>query len=216
MINDIDLIPQEYRVWVLFKSRFKVFSIALSVVIIGLLAIFLFLNYQSTQIEGVIQVLQNQKKISINQQKELKNLLKKKKGLEQQVQLLNGLRGGITATGIIRTIDNAIIDRQVWFLNWQYLREGSVLKKEQQTTEVGYFIVLPMDKKTGVSDAWHIKMQIKIKGQAVDYDALSKFVLRLLNQPEIHDVRVLNTITLDHKEDRLIEFNLAVSVAGKS
>jgi len=53
-----------------------------------------------------------------------------------------------------------------------------------------------------------------IRGQALDYSALSGFVSRLLERPEIEDVRVLRSTLKKQRDSRLVEFNLAVTVAN--
>ena len=49
-----------------------------------------------------------------------------------------------------------------------------------------------------------------IRGQARDHSALSRFVRRLFEQPEIQDIRILNTSLADNRE--FVDFNLAVTV----
>jgi hypothetical protein len=53
-----------------------------------------------------------------------------------------------------------------------------------------------------------------IKGQAKDHAALSRFVRKLFEQPEIQDVRILNTSRLS--DERIVNFDLAVTVNSGS
>lgn len=199
----------------LFTHRAKVFSVVLLLVSVSLLGGFAYFKKQADQARMAVQALQEQKAISTRQRNELKTLVTRKDALREQLTLLTGLRGGATAGEMFQTIDRAIEDDQVWFLSWKYRRAGSVVKPEQQTRETGYFIVLPKGEKNTVDEAWQIETHMTITGQAVDHSALSQFVLRLINQPEILDVRVLNTASRNSDEARLVEFNLAVSVAGE-
>ena len=49
-----------------------------------------------------------------------------------------------------------------------------------------------------------------IRGQVRDHSALSRFVRRLFEQPEIEDIRIFNTALSGDRE--FVNFNLAVTV----
>ena len=55
---------------------------------------------------------------------------------------------------------------------------------------------------------------MEIKGYARDHSALSRFVNRLYDHPEIVDARVLNTSVRPAGDGTIVDFDLAVVVAG--
>ena len=71
-----------------------------------------------------------------------------------------------------------------------------------------------METATALKDfTMHNKPYMKIRGQAKDHSALSGFVRRLYQQPEIQDVRILNTAVA--AGSRYVDFNLAIVVNGQ-
>ena len=51
-----------------------------------------------------------------------------------------------------------------------------------------------------------------LSGQAVDYDALSRFVLSLTEQPEVARVRMLDSQRVDSGRERLVHFRIGVTL----
>ena len=214
-MHDIDLIPTEFRAWMLFSRRVKVFGVLAVVIILAIVAGCVVLDQLTTQAQMRVDALQNQKDISTRQRTELQTLIGNKDNLQNQLTLLTGLRGGTTALEMFQTIDQALSGEEVWFTSWQYRRAGTVVKADDKKEHTGYFIVLPKGEKTTETEAWQIETHMNITGEALDHSALSDFVMRLIKQPQISDVRVLNTITKQRDDVRLIGFNLAVTVSGK-
>jgi len=215
-MHEIDLIPPEFRAWTLFSHRLKVFGVLAVIIILAIVAGFVVLSQLTEQAQMRVDALQNQKDISTRQRTELQTLIANKENLQNQLTLLNGLRGGSTAMEMFQTIDQALSGDEVWFTNWQYRRAGTVIKADDNKENTGYFIVLPKGEKTTETEAWQIKTHMTIAGEALDHSALSDFVMRLIKQPLISDVRVLNTITIKKNDVRLVGFNLAVTVSGKA
>jgi Tfp pilus assembly protein PilN len=213
-MHEIDLIPAEYR----FRQQLLrwitvVIAVGIGVVFINAAGFGYFLH-QTSEIESEIEQLQAQKAISTQQRSELKELQTRKEELEKQWQLLTGLRSGSAVGEVFRTIDRALAEEDVWFLSWEFRRAGSVRKAGQKTVNTGYFIVLPAGKEGGEEETWQIETHMTIRGQAMDHAALSNFVTRLVSQPEIHAVRVLNTALRTQGGAKLVDFSLAVVVAG--
>jgi hypothetical protein len=215
-MRDIDLIPIEFRAWTLFLRRVKVFGIFTLLLMFVIVASYVVLKQQKDEAHARVDALQNRKDISTRQRNELQKLITVKEDLQNQLTLLSGLRAGSSAMEMFQAIDQAIIDEQLWFLSWKYRRAGSVVKASEQTKNTGYFIVLPKGEKTAETEAWQIKTHMTIRGEALDHSALSDFVMRLINQPQISDVRVLNTISKRRDDVRLVGFELAVTVAGRA
>ena len=110
-------------------------------------------------------------------------------------------------------IDRAISAGDLWFVDWQFSRAGVVVNPKQQTLNSGYFIVVPNKNASNAeSEAWEIQTHLKIRGQALNHAALSVFVGRLLEQPQIYDVRIQQTTLKRRTNGSVVEFELAIMV----
>ena len=109
-------------------------------------------------------------------------------------------------------VDRALKDGSVWFTSWSFLRAGVEAEREKRGVNTGYFIVIPQGEGADPEPAWQIKTHMEIKGQARDHAAMSDFVRRLLDQPQIGDIRVLNTRQHRYSLATVVDFELAVVV----
>jgi len=216
-MNDIDLVPAEFHKKLLFIGWFKKAGLTLfflSVLIIGSFAL---LHSKAGQLEKEITQLQSQKAITSNHRQQLEKLNQNKKDLDQQLQLLAGLRSGAAAEQMFITIDQALPSAHVWITGWKFRRAGTPVEKVDKGVNTGYFIVIP--KGTGRKEAqkeetWKIETQMSIQGQSMDHAALSEFVLNLTRQREIEDVRVVNTRLTEINKIKLVDFNLEIIVSS--
>jgi hypothetical protein len=214
IINEIDLIPTFYRKRLLFSRWLKQAVLALIAITVSVIVAFLLLRAYTEEIEGQLTNLQSQKKISTQQRSELEKLNTRKKGLSQQLDLLAGLRSGLAVEQIIVAVDKALSEKRVWLTNWRFRRAGTVVDKDPKTVNVGYFIVIPNGEKPQEEEAWKIETTMAIHGQALDYSALSEFVSKLIEQPEIQAVRVLSTDLISMNSHKLVNFNLDIVVSA--
>ena len=213
-MHEIDLIPEDYRRG---KQVSRILRNALIIAVVLLLINgvgFGAVKYLRQQVDTEIQRLQNQRNISNQQHSELKKLQAEHNELDVQWRLLMGLQGNVSAERILLMIDRAIEGEEVWFINWQFKRDGVMTRLESEAVNSGYFIVVPKDKPGKPEEGLKIETQMTIDGQAVDHSALSAFVSRLIDQPGITNVKVLRTLLREQKNAKMVEFSLAVSFAG--
>jgi multidrug efflux pump subunit AcrA (membrane-fusion protein) len=212
-MTEIDLIPTDYRnrVWLQGRAREIVSVVAL--LLVALLLAMIALHFLSARANARIAELQAQQAITAQQRELLTQLDGNRAELESRLALLGGLRGGAAASAMFVTIDRAMVEGDVWFRDWEFNRAGSVVERRQEAASNGYFIVMPAANGTESNEAWKIDTHMKIRGQAKDHAALSGFVRRLYQQPEIQDVRILNTTVAANS--RFVDFNLAVTVNGQ-
>ena len=206
---DIDLIPQDYRTRIWLHSRVKRTAVAMITMVVVAASAFAVFNYLAIRIDKDISVLQKQQAISTQQRDALTQLNEKKNDLDSQLTLLGGLRSGISAPAMFTTIDRAMVDGEIWFQDWEFKRAGSVVKKTAEPVSNGYFIIMPASGNKD-EETWKIETHMTIRGQVRDHSALSRFVRRLFEQPEIEDIRILNTSLTGNRE--FVNFNLAVTV----
>ena len=206
---DIDLIPQDYRTRLWLHSRAKRTAMVMVSMVVIAASAFAALNYLASRVNQQISVLQQQQAISTQQRDVLTGLNEEKTTLDYQLSLLGGLRSGASAPTMFVAIDRAMTEGDVWFQDWEFRRAGSVMKEKPETVSNGYFIILPASNDD-TAEIWKIETHMTIRGQVRDHSALSGFVRRLFAQPEIEDIRILNTAMSGDRE--FVNFNLAVTV----
>ena len=92
------------------------------------------------------------------------------------------------------------------------MRAGSRTSEQPRGVNTGYFIVIPEGDRASKKEqeAWQIETHMEVSGQATDHEALSSFVRRVLQQPQIGDVRILNTQQQVSVDRTVVDFRLEV------
>lgn len=212
---DIDLVPGLYRSKQQLRSRLQQILFASGILIALILAAVVLLRFQNGMLEDGLRELQHAKAISSQQSANLLDLNRRKTEITRQYDLLSGLRSGAAAVEMLRTVDGAMSDSNVWFTDWKFRRAGSKapISGGQQPLKGNYFVLTTEDQAPARQEAWMIETNMKIDGEAMDHAALSDFVSRLVDQAEIQSVRVIRTETFFHEQRELIRFSLDVVVA---
>jgi len=214
-MNEIDLFPEDLRRQLLFTRWFKLTGY--TVVLLTLLSVvaFVLLREASTRIDEQIQFFQSQREITNANRRQLEQLTQQKSDLQQQLDLLGGLRSGASAEQMFLMIDRALPGPDVWLTNWKFRRAGTPVDANQQAVSTGYFIVIPADNQNKPAETWQIETHMTIQGQALDHSAMSRFVLNLTQQPEIENVRIVNTRSNQGKQVKLVDFSLDIVVSPR-
>lgn len=209
-MGELDLIPLDYRNQLKQRSMLHQFLIAfaiMNIVILASGALFTQLTRQSTaRIEG----LQSQSAITDQQQAQLEQLSTQQSEYERRWSLLRGLRAGAAVEDIFRIIDQALVDDDLWFVDWSFRRAGVVVDGETRGIETGYFVIVAPDEQSGEVPAWQVETHMVLEGRAVDHQALSTFVRSLFEQPDIKDVSVQRTSLSDYANGRIVSFDLTI------
>ena len=208
---NFDLIPQEYRHerWLRAWAR-QIGVVAVIVIAFGTVASVV-LARQVSGVQEQAKILEEQREVTAQQQAELEMLGRQESSLSRQLAMLAGLRSGAPAEALFVTIDRALAQTEVWFLNWQFQRAGVLVPEEDAATvETGYFIVVPEGKKVRSGNEWTVETHMTISGQAQDHDALSRFVQGLFKQNVVVDVRVQKTALSRQANADVVDFDLAV------
>lgn len=195
------------RIWL--QSRVKRMAMVLVSLVLAAAGVFAVFNRLDAGVDNEIATLQEQQAITTQQREALTQLNETRDSLDQQLALLNGLRSGASAATMFLTIERSLKAGEVWFQDWQFQRAGSAVAEPAEPASNGYFIVMANDSGSP-HEAWKIETHMTIRGQARDHSALSRFVRRLYEQPEIQDIRILNTSLASNRE--FVDFNLAVTV----
>jgi len=212
-MNEIDLFPDELRRQLMFTCWFKraVFILVGVTLVIG--AAFAGLRQANSKIEEQIQYFQDQREITNTNRRQLGQLKQDKVDLQQQLNLLSGLRSGASAEKMFLMLDRALPGPEVWLTNWKFRRAGTQVENTPETVNTGYFIVIPAGSSSRKEETWKIETHMNIQGQALDHSAMSEFVLNLTQQPEIENVRIVNTRLNKSRREKLVDFSLDIIVS---
>ncbi|MDJ0926916.1 MAG: hypothetical protein QNJ73_04615 [Gammaproteobacteria bacterium] len=208
---DIDLIPADYRRarWLKVWLR-QIISSGAAMLTVTLVA-FGFLSIQVKELRAEAAQLEKQRAVTEQQRQDLEQLDSQKKALSQQLSLLSSLRSGAPARSMFMTVDKALANADVWFLQWEFRRAGvKVPESQARGVETGYFIVVPESGEAGGDQAWLVETHMKITGQARDHEALSRFVKGLYMQSSVVDVSVQRTDLSRLRDRDVVQFDLAV------
>jgi hypothetical protein len=211
----MDLVPADYRRYVQQLQLLQRWGLAMLGYIVLATLIALGLGYFSRDYQNEIVILEKKKAISSHQRGILEALKQDHAQLTAKRQILEKLRGGALAEDMFVNIDRALNGKDVWFKNWRFARAGSKTNEPPKGVNTGYFIVIP--ESGGRADpeeqeTWKIQTHMEVSGQATDHQALSSFVRRVLQQPQIGDVRILNTQQQAIADQIVVDFRLVITV----
>lgn len=209
-MSDIDLIPTAYRTrrWQMrwLKVSSSVLAGLIGAVALGAAAI----SIATANATSRVEALQERQAVTTQQRADLEQMGAQKTELERQFRLLSGLRSGAAAGEMFVTIDRALNSDDIWFLDWEFERAGVLVNEEVRTVNTGYFVVVPDGAARPTTNELRVQTHMTIHGQAGDHSALSGFVQRLFEQPEIDDVRIRRTSLIHNVQNDAVDFELAV------
>ena len=210
----MDLIPADYRRYVQQLQLLHSWGLIIGVIVAVSVMLSFGLKIMTTEYQKEIVVLEKKKAISSHQRGILQELEKDRDLLTKKREVLEKLRGGALAEDMFVNIDRALDGRNIWFKSWKFARAGSMTSEKPRGVNTGYFIVIPENERVNQKEqeAWRIQTHMEVSGQATDHEALSSFVRRVLQQPQIGDVRILNTQQQVNADKPVIDFKLVIMV----
>jgi hypothetical protein len=150
----------------------------------------------------------------LSQKAQVKALEFERSDLERQLAILSGLRGGAAAKQTLLAVDRAL-NGNVWFVSWSFRRTGELVDEAPETVNTGYFIVVPAESRDEPERAWRLRSHMEIRAQAASHSALASFVRQLVDQPEVEDVKVVNTRVHRYTNAQVVSFELAVVIKSE-
>ena len=213
-MSDVDLVPGHYRRLQRLRATLRRSGVVavLVLVCIGVAKAGLVQGVQIKQRE--LGQLRTTKTGLLSQKAQVKGLELEKSDLERQLALLDGLRGGPAAKQTLLAVDRAL-NGNVWFLSWSFRRTGELVEEAPEMVNTGYFIVVPAQNSDEPDRAWRLRSHMEIRAQAADHSALATFVRELVEQPEVEEVKVVNTRVHRYTSTQVVGFELAVVIRSR-
>ena len=213
----MNLMPEDYKRYLQQLHILQRWGVVMLVFIVLSVSISFGLGYTANEYQKEIVRLEKKKAISSQQRNLLQNLEKDRNKLVAKHDVLEKLRGGALAENMFVTIDRALDDNNVWFKSWRFDRAGSKTSEQPKGVNTGYFIIIPENERANKKEkeAWKIQTHMEVDGGARDHEALSSFVRRLLQQPQIGDIRILNTQQRSYTNTTVVDFKLVITVNSR-
>ena len=210
-MSEIDLIPTEYRRTLRLRTWTLRFALGVAALVAALGTAKVGLSQAIRSEKREVDELRLAGRLALERREKLEAFSAEGAKIRRQLAILEQLREGIAAQQMFVVIDRAL-DGTVWFASWRFRRAGEVVERDPETVHAGHFIVVPQKGKDESEKVWRLRAHMEIRAQALDHSSLARFVRRLVEQPEIEEVRVLNTRVHPQATSALVDFELAVLV----
>ncbi len=207
-MHEIDLIPLDYR-----ESRLKrrwvrrwLAAVAFLVAVSGVAH--MGLDRWRTAVKENLAGARQQHAAVLARRQRLVVLGKEMARLQKQVADLKALRAGVPVVELFASIDKAIDAHKVWFTRWRY--EGDLKHSGKGTARTAASARVAAG--TGPDAGGAKRARLDIAGKAIDHEALSVFVSRLVAQPGVEDARIVDARQVREAEGAVVSFRLMVKV----
>jgi hypothetical protein len=215
MIHELDLIPAAYRERIRIQRWLKYFAAISAAILIIIIGLKIKIDRQLTGLNSEIKILHKDKQLNIQQQQKFNDLQNQEKSLAARLKILDGLRGGPPVRQILLAVDR-IMNNDIWFTQWKFIRSNEITEIKPETVQTGYFIIIPEDlNQTNKKQAWKLESHMEITGQAINHSILANFVRQLIDQPEVTDVKLINTSLRTSSDVQVVDFKMAVIVNNR-
>jgi Tfp pilus assembly protein PilN len=214
----VDLIPEEYRRAVRVRRLIGRFGWSCCAIVAAVAAASGGLAYAIGQERAALARYKQLQAQSRAQQARLTEVMARRDNAQRQLQVLESLRGDASIAAIIGAVDAALDDR-IWFQELTFSRAGEAAERKAEAGEAGYFIVAAKDKRGDArpeGGAWRARERAEIRGLARDHAALAEFIKRLGGQPEVKQVKLLDTSARSYPGVQVVSFQLAALLGAAS
>jgi Tfp pilus assembly protein PilN len=206
-MSEFNLIPEEYFAGIR-KRRLMLLAISAGIAVVTLMGGSIgAAHYVLAEREHELQLLRQQKALSVQQQAQLTQLQQDRNRLQSDLRLLSSLQSGAPVTRVIAAVEKAAQPSGVSFESWAFMRSGIRAGEDTEAKPPSYYALSMAEQ--GFPADWESLAQMAIEGRAKDHAALSSFVQRLFEQPDIEDVRIQRST----RNLGGVEFNLAIVIA---
>lgn len=206
----IDLIPNDYRDWLLQRRMLRNAGIVVAIIALTVFGGASALGNAAKAAQQTAAELRVRNAITQSQQQELQNMRQQQAEYERQWSLLRGLRAGAAVEDIFRIVDESLEGDKLWFVDWSFRRAGVIVDGQQRGVETGYFIIVEEENGQVGNRDYSVETHMSIRGQAHDHQALSGFVRALFEQDLIKDVSVQRTSRTNLGIRRIVDFDITV------
>jgi len=209
---ELDLVPSEYRRALWLRRWLRTLAVVEVALLLGLLTARVAVDAAASSRRRAIEEIHTAEQRVQAQRGQLEQLRGQQQVAERHLAILSGLRGGLSSDAVFLAVDRSFQDG-IWFLDWTFRRAGQLVDDDPKAVQTGYFLVVPLEQEGhDAKRAWRLETHMEIRGQALDHTTLARFVDRLLDEPRIEAVRIVNTQSRAAAAVPVLDFELAVLV----
>lgn len=210
---DIDMIPRSYREGLRVRRTLIVYGAALALLLVaggGAGALLRWrLALETPRLEqGRAASLQ-----MTAMRTQLANAQARRDLLAENVGALDSLRGSGDVAALAASLDRTLND-QVWFERLRFTRTQELLQAAP-SSPLPPGTVQARAPQTGAVQAWRLGTQIEIAGQAESNDAMTAFLAALVADPQLANLRFLNSSAAAPEEGGAVSFNAAATLVKR-
>ncbi|KQQ88459.1 PilN domain-containing protein [Massilia sp. Leaf139] len=209
---DIDMIPRSYREGLRVRRTLSVYG--------GVLALLLLVGGGASALLrwrlAVETPLLEQQRASSGQADTMRTRLiaaqARKDGLSGNVAALSALRGTGEVAALGASLQGALNDK-VWFERLRFARTQELLQAAPPAPLPPGTVQAPTPN--GALQAWRLGTQIEIGAQAQDNSAMTAFLGALAADPNLANVRFLNSSTAAQEDGSTVGFNASATLVKR-
>lgn len=128
--------------------------------------------------------------------------------LRQASQALASLRGSGAVARLAASIDGAVNDG-VWFEQLEFSRSQELLRDPLPQPLPSHTLQVRAPGANGAVEHWHLASRVEVKGHALDNEAMARFLTALTRDPQLAEVRFLNSASAHTETGTLLAFSVA-------
>jgi hypothetical protein len=207
-MNDMDLIPVEFRKGADLRRRLKSFGV-LCILVLGAVATArASLGYLTYREKSPMARLEQQARSLHDTQSRAAALRQQSQATEQQLDALGKLRGRDRLALFLRAVDEAY-SQNIWLDSVHFRRlpdAGAPGGVPGATPAAGAAAPPGSDAELNVTQG------AELFGHAINHGVLAQFMQDLGAQPAVADLRLISTGTRNYTTAQVIDFNLSLRV----
>jgi Tfp pilus assembly protein PilN len=212
-LADIDMIPRSYREGLRARRTLKVYGAALALLLVAGGSASALLRWR---LALETPRLEQGRAASLQigaMRTQLTSAQARKDLLAENVGALDSLRGAGEVAALAAVLDGALNDK-VWFERLRFTRTQELLQVAPPSP-LPPGTVQARAAQTGAVQAWRLGSQIEIAGQAEGNGAMTAFLSALAADPQLANVRFLNSSTAALEDGGAVSFNAAATLVKR-
>ena len=205
----VDLIPQEYRRALHLRRLLRGFAWTCVGIATALGLASAGLGYLVKDERVALARFKQQQAQGRAQQARLAELTARRDGIQKQLQALDALRGDASIGRLAEAVDASLND-QIWFQELVFSRAADERKSDAASARPPVPAAKDSrpDDKSG-ENVGRAQERAEVRGLAADHAVLAEFIKQLGAQPEVRQVKLLDTSARAYPNVQVIGFQLA-------
>jgi hypothetical protein len=205
-MNDMDLIPPDFRKRADMQRRIRNFGVACLVVMGAAGVARASLGYLTFRERAQMARLEQQAQALRDNQSKATDLRQQSQATEQQLAALGQLRGRDSLALFLRAVDQAYSEH-IWLDSVRFRRHGIAGAQGSMPGPAPAGIAPPVGD--GAVDLTH---GAELFGHALNHTVLARFMQDLGTQPAVTNLRLISTAARNYTTTQVIDFNLSLQV----